>query len=219
MTTQPTTFTKGLVGLVLGATALLGSAAPALAASNYKVIHQETVRLGDWEHHQPAALIRFYVPKDFDARSQVVLQMNVSSTNRSKHNALYLNPEFVPGEFAGCDAIHQDRNEHSRIASLPHVDHDRWQVYHQVVEGAHLQPGDNYLLVCSRNAHGDGWHDLDNFYLKDLVLHYREYKPAPEFCPTVYEPVCGADGVTYNNACAADQARVEILHEGACSLE
>ena len=43
MTTQPTNFTKGLVGLVLGTTALLGSAAPALAASNYKVIHKETV--------------------------------------------------------------------------------------------------------------------------------------------------------------------------------
>ena len=218
MTTQPTTFTKGLVGLVLGATALLGSAAPALAASNYKVIHQYPVLLGDWEHHRPAAVIRFYVPKDFDARAPVVLQMNVNSTNLSKHNALYLNPEFVPGEFDGCDAIDQDRNEPSRIALLPPVDHERWAVYHQVIEGTHLQPGDNYLLVCSRNEHGDGRHDLDNFYLKDIVLHYREYAPAPEFCPTVYEPVCGADGITYSNACEADKARVEIHYEGACSL-
>ena len=80
-----------------------------------------------------------------------------------------------------------------------------------------MQPGDDDLLVCSRNAHGGGRHDLDNFYLKDIVLHYREYQPAPEFCPTVYEPVCGADGVTYSNACEADRARVEIHHEGACS--
>lgn len=175
------------------------------------------VLLGDWDQHRPATLIRFYLPKDFNPRAKVVPQMNVNSTNLSRHNALYLNPEFVPGEFDGCDAIDQDRNEQSRIASLPYVDHNRWAVYRQVIEGTHLRPGDNVLLVCSRNEHGGGRHDLDNFYLKDIVLHYREYAPAPEFCPTVYEPVCGADGVTDGNACEADRNQVEIRHEGDCS--
>ena len=102
---------------------------------------------------------------------------------------------------------------------MPYVDHDRWAVYHQVVEGTSLRPGDNVLLVCSRNEHGGGRHDLDNFYLKDIVLHYREYQPdsSPKFCSAVYEPVCGVDGATYSNACEADQNRVEIRYEGACS--
>ena len=218
MTTHQTAVTKSMIGLILGAAAAFGGAEGALAASDYKVIRQDPVLLGDWEHHQPWMLLKFYVPKDVDRNAKVVLQMNVNSTNLSPQNALYLNPNVIPGDFEGCDSIHQDRNETSRIALLPYVDHERWQAYHQVVEGGYLHAGDNYLLVCSRNEHGDGRGNLDNFYLKDIVLHYREYEPAPQFCPTVYEPVCGANGVTYSNACAADQAPVEILYEGACSL-
>ena len=37
--------------------------------------------------------------------------------------------------------IDQDRNAQSRIAALPYVDHERWQVYHQVVEGTALAAG------------------------------------------------------------------------------
>lgn len=80
MTTQPATFTKGLVGLVLGA-ALLGSAAPSLAASNYKVLHKDTVRLGDWDQHRPAAVIRFHLPKDFNPRAKGLCCINLVEHN------------------------------------------------------------------------------------------------------------------------------------------
>ncbi|MEE4378392.1 MAG: Kazal-type serine protease inhibitor [Candidatus Competibacteraceae bacterium] len=211
--------TKGIIGLVCGTVSLLSGADLATAASDYKVIREKTVMVGEWKDHQPGYLIRFYMPSDYDSSYKTVLQMNISSTNKSSYNSLYLNPEFVPGEFEGCDSIHQDRNENYRIGSLPYVEHERWAVHHEVVEGKYLKPGDNYLLVCARNHHGDTWGDLDNFYLKDIVLHYREYEPAPEFCPAVFEPVCGADGMTYNNACEADQTRVEIVYEGSCSVE
>ena len=205
-----------IIGLVLGFSSLLGIAEPATAASDFKVIRQDPIELGDWEHHQPWRVIRFHLPQDFDPQSDVVLQMNLSSTNQSRYHAIYLNPEFIPGEFDGCDSIHDDRNEHTRIDFLPIVSHDQWAVYHKATDGAYLQPGDNDLLVCSRNGHGEGWQERDNFYLKDIVLQYREYEPAPAFCPAVYEPVCGVDGVTYSNACDADRARVEIDHEGEC---
>jgi len=35
-------------------------------------------------------------------------------------------------------------------------------------------------------------------------------------CPEYYEPVCGADGVTYDNRCFASCAGVQILYPGPC---
>ena len=38
----------------------------------------------------------------------------------------------------------------------------------------------------------------------------------PAVCPTSFVPVCGCNGVTFANACAADGAGVNVASEGAC---
>jgi Kazal-type serine protease inhibitor domain len=40
--------------------------------------------------------------------------------------------------------------------------------------------------------------------------------PPPEVCPTVWDPVCGCDGITYGNDCERLRAGVELAHAGAC---
>ncbi|MCP5419411.1 MAG: hypothetical protein H6970_08680 [Gammaproteobacteria bacterium] len=190
--------------LKFAALALIGFSSimtPAIAGSKYHTVsdflalleddtrynydYERTINLGAWEFHSPWKVLHFYLPDDFDPTYEAVLQLNINSTNKSQYNALYLNPMgFDENSFSGCSSAQQDNYAEERLTWLPYVDHDHWQFFHKTFTGFRLHPGENVLLICSRTPQGDSWGELDNFYLKDIVLHYRKrllvYYPDPQ---------------------------------------
>src|SRR5262245_15632118 len=86
---------------------------------------------------------------------------------------------------------------------------------------AHLHHGDTLgeCPVACGGAAGDTC-DADEFCQREIGACDASAEgvcaPLPPSCPTDVSPVCGCDGVTYDNACLADAAGVAVEHVGAC---
>ena len=134
--------------------------------------------------------------------NRVVIQFNVRSTNKSPYNAVYLDTpgrffdvggyycdpvEHNSGgtsDFSGEDVIGDVPNEPVLVTYLPYSPHKEvhndvewpngWRSVHAVVHVPEWLHQDQVVLrVCSRDKDGDVAGDLDDFEIKDIVIHYE----------------------------------------------
>ncbi len=186
---------KSIVGILaavtLSSTALLAQASSYYYVSDY-VAFPEKIKLGDKDqYYKPSHKMMFHLPDDYDYSKNVVLQMRIRSVNKSKYNAMYMNPDYPPypdGDY--CGSKDNDANEHQRVDYLPYAVHqvdtqygdwsNVWTMYHKVIPGDWLKSGANELLLCARDSDGSTSYNLDDFYVRDIVIHYRIRKGADE---------------------------------------
>jgi hypothetical protein len=175
---------KSITTLIAAATfasAALADGPYVLNVSDFKSSPGE-VKLGEWNGHKAWHAVRFELPDNYDPTTDGVLQMGVRSTNKSPYNAVYVNPEYLPYDGEPCDAADQDGLDPWLFDYLPYTDHNApdhhheniWSTYHRVIPSHLLKPGEeNIILVCARNRDGGTYDHRDNFYIRDIVLHYR----------------------------------------------
>ena len=173
-TTTMKKMTKTLMAVAL--TAATFTTPLAYAGSDYKVIKDGEVRLGDDADFGALAKGRFSLtlPDNYDNTQKVILQMRVRGAAMptpvanpvfTKHS-VYLNPTNVGLSAPGYDGCREDSEELQDLpenvnARINRIESHRTIEFaneaflqHQVLSGNKFKVGENLLVICPRNGSG-----------------------------------------------------------------
>lgn len=194
------TMTKAFTAIAL--TAATFTTPLAYAGSDYKVIKDGEVRLGDDANALAKGRFTFSLPDNFDTTQKVILQMRVrgaamptSAGNAvfTKHS-VYLNPTNASLNAPGTDGCREDSatnpdlqaNVDTRINFIE--SHRTIEganeafVQHQVLSGSKFTVGNNLLVICPRDSNGrvdtpgnsaDDSVAVDDFLVSEIVLEFK----------------------------------------------
>jgi len=174
----------------------------AYAASDYKVIKDGEVRLGDDANALAKGRFSFTLPDNYDNTQKVVLQMRVRGAAMptslenpvfTKHS-VYLNPTNASLSATGGDGCREDstaipdlqENVNARINFIEShrtiEDANEAFLQHQVLSGSKFSVGNNLLVICPRDSNGrvdtpghsaDDSVAVDDFLVSEIVLQFK----------------------------------------------
>jgi len=107
------------------------------------------------------------------------------------------------------------------IPAIPYMVHIEARGYDPYIREVQLSPGQNeitYHLSPSVECQ-DNSECLDNAFCAKNRGHCDRRGVClkiPDMCPSVINPVCGCDGITYNNFCVAAVSKMSIAYHGTC---
>jgi hypothetical protein len=174
---------KMVIGLmVLGA--LAGGATTSHAGSDYTLARpQDETFVGDSVSGRKNPVTwRVSVPANVLRSTEAILMFEVRDSGRL-HNEIYINPIRLDGgrlDECGDASPTPSRNPDPIKGSIGkvqfHPGGDNREYYTQQVtfSGWRLNPGqENTVMMCARTAEGFGRGDVDDFAVRNMVLHYR----------------------------------------------
>ncbi|KPA14763.1 secreted protein containing Proteinase inhibitor I1, Kazal domain protein [Candidatus Magnetomorum sp. HK-1] len=107
------------------------------------------------------------------------------------------------------------------IPAMSYLVNIKAQGYDPQIREMKLLPGSNEItyilkpaLECQNNTEC-----VENYYCAKTRGHCERRGVClklPDICPSVLTPICGCDGISYNNFCVAAMSGVSIAYHGAC---
>ena len=146
------------------------------ANDDFQVIRAGSIRVGDNGGTNPR-LFTFTLPANIITssftRNRAVLEYQLYNSQWD-YNEIFVNPANPVCHSNNSDTTNQPASiglieDYDAVAAME----NDWFTEHRTFRSNLLNAGSNTIMVCARNVNGDLSGNLDDFWIRHVVLHYK----------------------------------------------